>query len=57
MDKVVPYDHSVRLHRALDDQGIPNQLITIEGGKHGGFTRDELLHIFGEIRAFLNEHM
>ena len=57
MDKVVPYDHSVRLHRALDDQGIPNQLITIEGGKHGKFTRDELLHIFGEIRAFLNKHM
>jgi len=52
-DPTVPYDHAVRLHKALDQAGVPNQLLTIPGGKHGGFTRDETLKIFSTIREFL----
>jgi acetyl esterase/lipase len=36
-DPVVPYDHSMRLHRELDRAHVPNQLYTIPGGKHGVF--------------------
>ena len=36
-DDVVPYDHAVHLHTALDRAGVPNQLITVEGGGHGQF--------------------
>lgn len=34
-DPLVPYAHSVALHRALSSAGVPNQLVTVEGGGHG----------------------
>lgn len=34
-DPTVPYEHSVRLTAALTKAGVPNQLVTIPGGKHG----------------------
>ena len=40
-DSIVPYDHATRLHEALDAWGVPNQLVTIEGGGHGGFSPAE----------------
>jgi acetyl esterase/lipase len=52
-DPTVPYSHAVRLHEALTKAGVTNQLLTIPGGKHGGFTRDESLQIYGTIREFL----
>ena len=52
-DPLVPYDHAVRLHAALTKAGVPNQLLTIPGGKHGGFTPDERTKIFATIREFL----
>jgi acetyl esterase/lipase len=55
-DPIVPYDQGVRLHDALDDAAVPNRLVTIAGGGHGGFTNDEMVRIYGEIRAFLAEH-
>ena len=42
-DPTVPYSHGTRLHEALNKAGVPNQLLTIPGGKHGGFTREETL--------------
>lgn len=36
-DPVVPYSESVRLHKELDQAHVPNELYTIEGGKHGQF--------------------
>lgn len=42
-NQLVPCDHSVRLHEALTKAGVPNQLLTIPGGKHGGFTQEEML--------------
>jgi acetyl esterase/lipase len=55
-DLVVPYQHGVRLHEALTKAGTPNQLHTVPGGGHGGFTLEENLEAMRVIRAFLIEH-
>src|SRR6202167_5217387 len=36
-DPVVPYEQSMRLHKALSEAGVPNELVTIKGGGHGQF--------------------
>jgi acetyl esterase/lipase len=55
-DPTVPYSHSVRFHAALDSVGIPNEFMTIPGGKHGGFTKEENEEIRNRIDAFLVKH-
>jgi acetyl esterase/lipase len=55
-DDIVPYSHAVRLHTALDKAGVPNQLVTIRGGKHGGFNRQALIDSFATIREFLRKN-
>ncbi len=55
-DPTVPYNHAVRLHQALTRADVPNQLLTIPGGKHGGFAPDERTRIFVTIREFLAKH-
>ena len=55
-DPVVPYEQSVRLHKALSEAGVPNELVTIKGGEHGGFNDAELEDAYGKIRAFLHSH-
>ncbi|MGH9642919.1 MAG: alpha/beta hydrolase fold domain-containing protein [Terriglobales bacterium] len=55
-DPVVPYEQSVRLHQALTAAGVPNELLTIKGGKHGEFTDAELEEANAKIRAFLHAH-
>ncbi len=55
-DAIVPYSHAVRLHKALDEAGVPNQFITVEGGGHGGFSVDQMKGFYREIRTFLREH-
>jgi acetyl esterase/lipase len=55
-DPTVPYSHGVRLHEALNKAGVVNQLLTIPGGKHGGFSREENIRIFQTIRDFLNKN-
>jgi acetyl esterase/lipase len=52
-DPTVPYQHSVRLTEALSKVDVPNQLLTIPGGKHGGFSREERTRIYETIREFL----
>ncbi len=54
-DPTVPYEHALRLQKALDQAGVPNQLLTIPGGKHGGFTRAQYLQAFAAIREFLRK--
>lgn len=54
-DDVAPYNHSVRLHSALDKVGVPNQLVTIRGRKHGGFNREEMSSSYAAIREFLRK--
>jgi dipeptidyl aminopeptidase/acylaminoacyl peptidase len=55
-DPTVPYSHSVRLQEALEKANVPHQLVTISAGKHGMFTADEYVRIYGEIRAFLKKY-
>lgn len=55
-DGVVPYEHAVRLHEALDGVGVPNELVTIEGGGHGGFSPEQSARAYAAIERFLREH-
>jgi acetyl esterase/lipase len=55
-DDIVPYSQAVRLHAALDKAGVPNRLVTIRGGKHDGFNRQELLSSYAAIREFLRKN-
>ena len=55
-DLIVPYDHGTRLHEALDAAGVPNELVTVEGGGHGRFSDAEYQRIYAAIRAFLKQH-
>jgi dipeptidyl aminopeptidase/acylaminoacyl peptidase len=48
-DLVVPHEHSTRLHQALSDAGVPNELVTIKGGGHGQFTDAELEDAIGRF--------
>jgi acetyl esterase/lipase/peptidoglycan/xylan/chitin deacetylase (PgdA/CDA1 family) len=55
-DDIVPYNQAVRLHAALDKAGVPNQLVTLPGRKHGGFNRQDLVNSYAVIREFLRKH-
>ena len=55
-DPVVPYSHSVRLQDALKKVAVDGELVTIPGGKHGGFTRAQNLRAYEAIKAFLAKH-
>lgn len=55
-DPTVPYTHSLRLREALNKAGVPNELVTIPGGKHGMFTAEERIHIFTELHTFLEKY-
>ena len=55
-DDVAPYSHAVRLHAMLDKAGVPNQLVTIRGRKHGGFNRQEMIDSYARIREFLRKN-
>jgi dipeptidyl aminopeptidase/acylaminoacyl peptidase len=56
-DPVVPYSHALRLQEALDGVGVANQLHTVPGGGHGGFTVDEYQEAYEVLRAFLERHV
>jgi acetyl esterase/lipase len=55
-DPTVPYAHSVRLQDALKKVGVDGELVTIPGGKHGGFSRVENQRAHAAIKAFLAKH-
>ena len=54
-DPTVPYTQSVRLHKALADAGVANELMTIPGGKHGFdcCTLAQRTSAYAKIREFL----
>ncbi len=54
-DALVPYDQSVRLHKALDAAKVPNQLYTVPGANHGGFTFEQNQQAWVAVRRFLAE--
>jgi acetyl esterase/lipase len=57
-DSTVPYAQSVRFHRALTDAGVPNDLLTIAGGKHAADCCDipQRTMAYVKIRDFLIQH-
>ena len=57
-DPTVPYPQSVRLHKALTDVGVPNELMTVPGGKHGFdcCTLSQRAAAYVKIREFLTRH-
>jgi acetyl esterase/lipase len=55
-DNTVPYPEAVKLHEALTQAHVPNQLLTIPGGKHGNFSTEERTRIFLTIREFLSKN-
>ena len=56
-DALVPYTQSVRLHKALDAAGVPNELYTVLGAGHGGFTYEQNQRSWAEIREFLKKNV
>jgi len=40
-DPVVPYQQSVDLHKKMDELGVKNVFITVEGGGHGKFPKEK----------------
>jgi fermentation-respiration switch protein FrsA (DUF1100 family) len=54
-DPVVPYDHALRLAKALDVAGVPNRLLTIPGGKHGDFGGNDMVRSVRVVRQFLTK--
>lgn len=55
-DPVVPYQHSLRLKAALDKAGVKNELHTVPGGRHGGFSPTENVSAWGAVRDFLKSN-
>ena len=52
-DNVAPFAGAVKLHDLLQKAGVKNQLITIKGRGHGGFSREEMVSSYAAIREFL----
>jgi len=55
-DQLVPYTQAVRLHKALTAAGVPNKLLTVPGGRHGGFSREEYAGAYQAIHEFLGQY-
>jgi acetyl esterase/lipase len=55
-DPTVPYHQKQRFHQALDQIGAAHELVTVPGGRHGGFTDAEQMKNYAAIRAFLTKH-
>lgn len=52
-DKVVPYQQSIKLKSKLDELGVLNDFMTIEGGGHGGFSIEQNRALNARIVSFL----
>jgi acetyl esterase/lipase len=55
-DPTVPYEQAPKLIDALKKAGGQAELVTIPGGRHGGFERDQMLRAFSAIEAFLTKN-
>lgn len=52
-DPTVPYQHSVKLKKKLDEMGVKNEFMTVPGGLHGKFTPEQNREVNAKIIAFL----
>jgi acetyl esterase/lipase len=55
-DPTVPYSQAIKLRDALEAVHARNELITIPGGKHGGFSPEERIRAYIAIRRFLSRY-
>jgi len=55
-DDVVPYTHATRLHEALKKTNNIETLVTIDGGGHGMFTKEQYTKGFDAIWKFLKDN-
>jgi len=55
-DSVVPFDQAVTFHELLAKAGIKNELVSIDDGKHLGFTDKEYQGIYKRIFTFLEQN-
>lgn len=56
-DALVPFAQSVRLHKALDAAGVPNEFVPVPGAGHGGFTYEQNQKAWAAVRAFLQKNV
>ncbi|NDV78158.1 alpha/beta hydrolase [Dysgonomonas sp. 511] len=54
-DPIVPYSQSVELKKKLDEFGVKNIFITVEGGEHGKFPQEKQREISRSIISFLKK--
>lgn len=52
-DQVVPFDQAVALHERLEEVGIRNELLSLQGGKHAGFTDSQFEQAFTAMLEFV----
>ncbi len=53
-DSVVPYDQATALHQRLDELEIRNELLSLPGATHAGFTDEQFQHAFSAILGFVD---
>ncbi len=56
-DSVIPHIQSEQLHNALDEVNVKNQLVTLPGGQHLGFTKEQFQFSNEQIILFLDSIM
>ena len=54
-DQQVLHTHAEKMHAALDEAGVPNELFTVVGGGHGQFGYENNVQIWSKIRSFLGD--
>lgn len=54
-DPIVPYQQSVDLHKKLNEMGVKNEFMTVEGGLHGKFPAEKNSEVNKRIIEFLKE--
>ncbi|HEY9867313.1 MAG TPA: alpha/beta hydrolase [Candidatus Obscuribacterales bacterium] len=55
-DGLVPHQQAVKFHLKLDELGVSNQLLTISGAGHGGFSPAQADLLYQTIQDFLQTH-
>lgn len=56
-DPNVPFTHSLRLQKALNDAKVPNQLVTIQAKTHGNFNDAAMNDAYTQLWAFLAKYV
>jgi acetyl esterase/lipase len=54
-DPTVPYSQATKLHARLKQAGVKEMLLTVNGGGHGGYSREQSEKLFAAIARFLAE--